>query len=383
MLLPLALLMAVLVSYQLLRLVRISKYWKLLPVLLITAAALKSQIVYLLGGDNYFAPDLPGWLLITAAWFYAVIFFSSVLLILPAAATFTAIIYCKSKKIALPEKFRQSVNKLNIALLLTAVLLASAALANGLRSPALRHVELFLNDLPPEAENYRITVLADLHIDRTSSPEKVRKLVERVNELQSNTVVILGDTVDGKVATLAAMVGELSELRASDGVFGIMGNHEYFSGGREWVEFFAACNIKMLLNEHVELRKGFYLAGITDPAAGYSKGSMAMPDLAEALRGIAPDACTVLLAHRPGHAVKAAEKAVALQLSGHTHGGMIPGVSYLVGRFNENFVSGLYHVKNMLLYVSNGSSIWSGFPFRLWADSEITIITLKSKGNKK
>ena len=241
--------MAVLVSYQLLRLVRISKYWKLLPVLLITAAALKSQIVYLLGGDNYFAPDLPGWLLITAAWFYAVIFFSSVLLILPAAATFTAIIYCKSKKIALPEKFRQSVNKLNIALLLTAVLLASAALANGLRSPALRHVELFLNDLPPEAENYRITVLADLHIDRTSSPEKVRKLVERVNELQSNTVVILGDTVDGKVATLAAMVGELAELRASDGVFGIMGNHEYFSGGREWVEFFAACNIKMLLNE--------------------------------------------------------------------------------------------------------------------------------------
>ena len=98
MLLPLALLMAVLVSYQLLRLVRISKYWKLLPVLLITAAALKSQIVYLLGGDNYFAPDLPGWLLITAAWFYAVIFFSSVLLILPAAATFTAIIYCKSKR---------------------------------------------------------------------------------------------------------------------------------------------------------------------------------------------------------------------------------------------------------------------------------------------
>ena len=383
MLIPLALLMAALVSYQLLWSVRISRYFKLLPILLIAAAALKPQIVYLFGGDNYFAPDLPGWVLLSAAWFYAVSFFSFILLLLPAAASASARLYCKFRKRALPEKVRKLNNIVNIVLMALALILASIALANGLREPEVRQIKLFLDNLPPAAENYRMTVLSDLHIDRTCTPAKVRQLVERVNRLQSNTVVILGDVVDGRTSALSAMVRELAQLRAADGVYGIMGNHEYFSGGSEWAEFLTQCNVKMLLNENVELRKNFYLAGITDPAARYSKGTMAKPDLDKALLGITPDACTVLLAHRPGHARKAVKKNVQLQLSGHTHGGMIAGFDRVIGKFNEGFITGLYQLEDLQLYVSSGTAIWSGFPFRLGSRAEITVITLKNNNLKK
>nr|WP_270588800.1 hypothetical protein [Akkermansia muciniphila] len=68
-----------------------------------------------------------------------------------------------------------------------------------------------------------------------------------------------------------------------------------------------------------------------------------------------------------------------LQVSGHTHGGMIAGVDRLVARFNEGFVSGLYTVGNMKLYVSNGAGIWNGFPIRIGVPSEIVLIRLRKE----
>jgi uncharacterized protein len=68
---------------------------------------------------------------------------------------------------------------------------------------------------------------------------------------------------------------------------------------------------------------------------------------------------------------------VALQLSGHTHGGMIPGLDRLVARANNGFVSGRYQVGGMTLYVNNGTALWPGFALRLGRSSELTRITLR------
>ena len=90
----------------------------------------------------------------------------------------------------------------------------------------------------------------------------------------------------------------------------------------------------------------------------------------------------MLLAHRPGHAREAVKKNVQLQLSGHTHGGMIAGFDRVIGKFNEGFTAGSYQLEDMLLYVSSGTAIWSGFPFRLGSRAEITVITLKNNNLK-
>jgi predicted MPP superfamily phosphohydrolase len=86
----------------------------------------------------------------------------------------------------------------------------------------------------------------------------------------------------------------------------------------------------------------------------------------------------VLLDHQPRNAAQAAARGVALQLSGHTHGGMILGLDRLVARANNGFVSGRYTVDGMTLYVNNGTALWPGFALRLGRPSELTRITLRS-----
>ena len=104
-----------------------------------------------------------------------------------------------------------------------------------------------------------------------------------------------------------------------------------------------------------------------------------MPDLKKTLHGIPAGDFILLLAHRPAQAKSAARSGISLQLSGHTHGGMIRGLDWVVAQFNGGFVSGLYEVNGMKLYVSNGTGIWNGFPIRLGRPAEITLITLSAK----
>ena len=82
--------------------------------------------------------------------------------------------------------------------------------------------------------------------------------------------------------------------------------------------------------------------------------------------------------HRPGGAAVNARAGVDLQLSGHTHGGQILGMTLLVAEYNEGYLSGWYQVGNMRLYVSPGAGLWGGFPVRLGVPSEIAAVTLRA-----
>ncbi|MHB0968468.1 MAG: metallophosphoesterase [Thermoanaerobaculia bacterium] len=132
--------------------------------------------------------------------------------------------------------------------------------------------------------------------------------------------------------------------------------------------------ITFLKNGHRVIERGtakLAIAGVTDPAG---RGEHA-PDLGAALRGVPRDAVTVLLAHRPQAAEGAAERGVALQLSGHTHGGQYFPFSLLI-RFFQPIVAGLHKVGETWLYVSRGTGYW-GPPSRLFVGGEITVVTLR------
>ncbi len=131
----------------------------------------------------------------------------------------------------------------------------------------------------------------------------------------------------------------------------------------------------MLENAHRMAAPKFAVAGVTDPAARLR--DLPMPDLDAALNGIPADAFVLLLAHNPVCAREAAKRHVDMQLSGHTHGGLMRGFDRLVALFNGGFVSGAYQVGKLKLYVSRGTSLWKGFPVRLGVPSEITVITLR------
>lgn len=144
------------------------------------------------------------------------------------------------------------------------------------------------------------------------------------------------------------------------------------------MQAFSTLDIPFLLNSHIRLSRGgdsLILAGVTDKAA--LRVGEAGPDIEKALAGVGSDEPVILLDHRPEQAERNAAHGVMLQLSDHTHGGMIRGLDQAIKPANGGFISGYYPLGNMALYVSNGAGLWNGFPIRLGRSSEITQLILR------
>jgi predicted MPP superfamily phosphohydrolase len=259
-----------------------------------------------------------------------------------------------------------------------ASLLGAIGVVNAVRVPPLKDVDLLIRDLPPQYEGYTILQLTDLHISRLFPATWTRKVVERSNALDVDLIAVTGDVIDGSLAMRRADVAPFAELKAKDGVFMSPGNHEYFLGFREWIQHFADLGMHVLANAHAILERGgarLMLAGVSDRSAPATR--QPRPDLAAALAGGPGGVPIILLDHQPAGARRAAARGVNVQLSGHTHGGMMPGLDRLVARGNAGFVSGSYDVDGMTLYVNNGTGIWPGFALRLRRPSELTRLTLR------
>jgi predicted MPP superfamily phosphohydrolase len=273
--------------------------------------------------------------------------------------------------VSIPDGFRY-------VMAAVAAALAAVGVHAALRVPPLKDIEICIRGLPSQFDGYTMLQLTDLHISRLFPTVWARAVVERANGLGANLIVVTGDLIDGTLAARRGDVEPLRDLRAEDGVYVIPGNHEYFFGYRSWMAYYAAMGMRLLENDHVILdRHGgqLVLAGVTDLSASHA--GFPVPDLAAALKGAPKDAPIILLDHQPREARRSASFGVALQLSGHTHGGMVIGLDRLTARVNAGYVSGRYDVDGMALYVNNGTALWPGFALRLGRPSELTRITLR------
>ena len=322
-----------------------------------------------LSSGSVFAPEFPRPIVILFSWAFGAIALLAVLQILLDLGTLSLILV-RQTAIGVPDSVRYVAAAGSAAL-------AAIGVANAVRVPPVRDIDVTIRDLPPEFEGYRLLQLTDLHISRLFSASWTRAVVARANASGVDLIVVTGDFIDGSVAMRRDDVEPLRDLHASDGVYGIPGNHEYFFDYPAWMGHLSGLGIRMLPNAHAVLRRGngrIVLAGVTDLSApGHGQPG---PDLALALTG-APHAPIVLLDHQPRRARDAAARGVSLQLSGHTHGGMIVGLDRLVANGNAGFVSRRYDVNGMTLYVSNGTALWPGFALRLGRPSEMTRITLR------
>jgi predicted MPP superfamily phosphohydrolase len=262
-----------------------------------------------------------------------------------------------------------------------AAVAAAIGVHQAMRIPPLKDIEVGIYGLPRHFDGYTILQLTDLHISRLFPASWARTVVERSNELGVDLIAITGDLIDGTLDARRADIEPLRNLKATDGVYVISGNHEYIFGYDTWMAHFAALGLLSLENRHIVLdRNGGRLvfAGITDRASR-NRGHP-MRDLGAVLEGAPKGAPIVLLDHQPSDARHAAALGVALQLSGHTHGGLILGIDRLAARANAGYVSGRYDVDGMTLYVNNGTALWPGFALRLGRPSELTRITLREAG---
>ncbi|HBS2779248.1 metallophosphoesterase [Klebsiella pneumoniae] len=317
-----------------------------------------------------FSPELPEFLMIMIGWGFGFIVIFFMLLVIRDLMQLIRFFLTRKKY------------PLFIPVYLLPVLASSLAgigVYQSVKVPDIREVEVRIQGLPEEFDGYRITQLTDIHVSRLLTGDWLRQVVEKTNALDSSLILITGDIIDGTVEDRRPDVSSLAMLKAPDGVFAVTGNHEYYFDGAQWTAELSKLGLHFLNNEHTVITRKdvkLVLAGITDEAAAKFGGTP--PDLSAALSGIDNSGKIILMSHRPNNAPQSAAAGVSLQLSGHTHGGMVYGFDKFIASANNGFVSGLYDIGQMSLYISNGTGIWNGFPLRLGKLSEITVLTLRS-----
>lgn len=253
-----------------------------------------------------------------------------------------------------------------------------------------RRVTLEFADLPAAFDGYRIVQFSDIHLGSMRA-ELLSRAVAEMNSLHPDMVVFTGDIQNMRPQELAPHAPTLARLRARDGVYSVLGNHDYTQyvpklperqkreNERLTRSFQTGLGWNLLLNDRCILRRG------TDSLVIAGEENDGLPpfphkaDIAKTLHGIGSRSFVVMLQHDPSAWRRSIlpDSRVQLTLSGHTHGGQMSlfGLrpTELVGKED----AGLYREGTRMLYVSTGLG---GFvPFRFHMDPEVVEITLKRK----
>lgn len=227
-------------------------------------------------------------------------------------------------------------------------------------------VSVSVADLPLHLNGFTIGVLSDLHVGPLIRPAQVRQAAVVLAGLQPDVVLLAGDLVSDVDA-----VRELGYVLAPlPGAYAVLGNWDYGSQAAFDLLFHPA--FRMLVNEGVEPVPGLWLAGLDDVLWG-------KPNLEAALAGAPEGAVRILLVHEPDFADRVRpEHRIALQISGHTHGGQIRAP--LIGPLLLPTLGRKYHTRlrqapACQVYTTRGLGV-THLPVRFLCPPEITLLTL-------
>jgi predicted MPP superfamily phosphohydrolase len=257
-----------------------------------------------------------------------------------------------------------------------------------------RKVKLRFKNLPESFKGYKIVQISDVHSGSFFNPQKLQKAIDLINEQDADVVLFTGDMVNNYADEFKPFIPLFKSIKAKDGKFSILGNHDYGDYGA-WnsreekaqniptlKNYQAEAGFKMLRNENIALEKNgekIYLLGVENwgikPFPQYG-------DLDKALLGVPEDAIKVLMSHDPTHfdeVVKKHKTHVHLTLSGHTHGmqfGLdLKNIKWSPVKFKYKKWADLYESEGKYLYVNRGFGVIA-YPGRVGINPEITVIEL-------
>ncbi len=231
--------------------------------------------------------------------------------------------------------------------------------------------------LPRALDGYVITQLSDIHTGPFVNEAELNVSLSLVTRSKPDLICVTGDLVDAEARWAPLIAARLGGLKSRDGVVAVLGNHDHYAGWQSVASALRDAGVELLLNQGRVIRPrdggGFALLGVDDLSAIDFGGRG--PDLNGALGMVPIDLPRILLSHRPTTVDRWAGQ-VALQLSGHTHGGQInPGS--LAADLLFKYVAGRYVVDGTTLYVNRGLGT-GGPPSRIGARPEVTRIVLIS-----
>lgn len=222
-------------------------------------------------------------------------------------------------------------------------------------------------------ETGRLTIvqLSDVHLGLIIREERLRRILAEVKKAGPDILVSTGDLVDGQINGLKGLSEMFREINPKYGKFAVTGNHEFYAGIDQAIEFTRDCGFTLLRGEYSD--GPVNIAGVDDSTANTFGVSRGLPE-EKLLSGISGGKFTILLKHKPF--VKSGSTGLFdLQLSGHTHKGQIFPFSFLT-KMHYPVDAGYAELeKHSRLYVNRGTGTW-GPPIRFLSPPEVTVIEL-------
>ncbi len=235
--------------------------------------------------------------------------------------------------------------------------------------------------LPPALDGFTIGLLSDIHSSTFMTKKQMDVYCKAVMALGTDIIVIPGDFVNSQTEEVYPFAESFSALHAPGGVYGVMGNHDFYAPDPERVATEVdGCGVRLLRNDNVIIAKNgarLALLGIDD----VGRADRAAAHMQSAARGVPDVLPRILLCHRPYYLQQASSQGMDLVLSGHTHGGQIVlghlgPVALTPAALASPYVWGRYSRGNTQMYVSRGIGT-VGLPMRINCPPEITRITLR------
>ncbi|MFC4690586.1 metallophosphoesterase [Dokdonia genika] len=258
---------------------------------------------------------------------------------------------------------------------------------------------LSFDDLPEAFDGYKITQISDVHSGSFDNAEKLDYAIDLINEQASDAILFTGDMVNNEAAEMEPWKDTFARLKARDGKFSVLGNHDY-GDYIDWPtpeakianldrlkEIQKEMEFKLLLNEHHYIEKDGQRLAIVGVENWGEGGFKKAGDLNKAISGLAQDDFKILMSHDPSHweyEVKDHPEHFHLTLSGHTHGMQfgieIPGwFKWSPVKWRYKYWAGIYEDAKQYINVNRGFG-YLAFPGRVGIWPEITVIELKKSG---
>jgi hypothetical protein len=227
--------------------------------------------------------------------------------------------------------------------------------------------------LPKEAGTLTIAQISDVHLGMIVRDERLTRILKEVKKSNPDIFISTGDLVDAQINRLEGLAEMLREINPRYGKFAITGNHEFYAGLPQSLEFTRKAGFTVLRGEGLTVAGLINLAGVDDPAR-LSPGLFKGVTEKELLSRLPREKFTLLLKHRPD-VDKNALGLFDLQISGHTHQGQIFPFR-LITRLVFPYDGGSFQLPNhSVLHVSRGTGTW-GPPIRFLAPPEVTVYEL-------
>jgi predicted MPP superfamily phosphohydrolase len=239
------------------------------------------------------------------------------------------------------------------------------------RHPRITHYDIIIKKGTNSLPELHAIMVSDIHLGLVIDNDRLKEMVNSINELEPDIVFLVGDTIDEDVNLFfdQKMPEILEKLRSKYGVYAVLGNHEYIGGNSKLaIDYLRQAGVTVLVDEYSKVNDQFYVVGRDERMAGYMTGKQRL-DLSILMDGIDHSLPIILLDHQPNNLDEGQRNAVDLQLSGHTHNGQF-FPNNLIAKHVFEHSWGYLRKREYQIIVSAGYGTW-GPPIRIGNYSEI------------